>query len=143
MKKSVESERPVGQKTLRIRRPVLYSPRHAGVPQRIRRLQSLEVAERFHTLNVLPWKGETHCHPVAAGRTGQARLGGQETKDELGGIAYFGPGAERGARSNCSACFGAQRVRSSAALAVPRRTSFLPIFRGANGKTRMRRLLRT
>ena len=44
-------------------------------------------------------------------------------------------GAERGARSNSEERLGAQeRGKSRPAPAVSRRTNFLPIFRGANGK---------
>ena len=71
---------------------------------------------------------------------GKHAWAGQGTKDELGGIPYFGLGAERGARSNSYAFLGArERGRSRPGPAVSRRTSFLPVFRGANGKTGMRR----
>lgn len=118
----------------------LFTPR--GTRRRIRWPPSAEIAERFQNRSVLPWERKTLCDPVAAEGAGHARLGGQETKDELGGIAYVGPGAERGARSNYRGRVKAQeRGRSRPARAVSRRTSFLPIVRGANGKTGMRRRL--
>ena len=82
-------KRPAGRKALRIRWPVLYSPRHPALPHGIRRPPSVEIAQGFQAGNVLLWEGEARCHPVADGGTRQARLGGQNTKDELGGIRCF------------------------------------------------------
>jgi hypothetical protein len=105
----------------------------------------------FHTAfdgsNLLKWLSDSILATIFRGREKHVAI--RWLLDELGKHAWVAKRRRMNweeshaldlvpkevARSNCSACFGAQRVRSSAALAVARRTSFLPIFRGANGKT--------